>query len=684
MSEYLLELGMEEIPARFLLSLSEQLKTRVETFLREERLAYDAVIAYATPRRLAVHVTGLSEKQEDLSEKIKGPTLKIAKDENGEWTKAALGFVKGKKADVSDIVVENLNGEDYLYVNKFIEGASAQTVLGNIVQVIKAMTFPVTMIWNTNDVPFIRPIHWMISLLDDKVLPLEFVGVQASNTTKGHRFLGKETVIQHPSEYREKLFAQKVVVDFESRRQMIRDQIMALAQQHHWKVPIDEALLEEVTSIVEWPTAFSGTFDTQYLEVPRIVLITAMKDHQRYFYAEDPHNGELLPVFISVRNGNDQHLDNVIKGNNKVLVARLEDALFFYKEDLKHALSDFTMKLANVNEHYKLGSLEDKSKRVKKIVTLLSQQVQVDEETQLAAERASDIYKFDLMTQTVGEFDELQGQIGEIYARHYGESERVSRAIGTQYLPTTSGGALPDLEEGALLAISDKIDTLVQYFSVGLIPTGSNDPYALRRQATGIVEIILDQEWMIDLTQLFTSVVSTMDSVDDKPTLVAQLLDFINARIQNTLEKEAIDFDIIQAVLNNTVKDVVNMVKAARHLHTQKYHAETEYKEFVEAMTRVLNLGSKVTESHEIKLDLAKTDSERTLIQFVNALPIHTTVERRFTALYALSLYIKPYFDENKVNDDDATVKVNRLATMQKLTQYMLELADTRVLISKF
>ncbi|MCW6665055.1 glycine--tRNA ligase subunit beta [Aerococcaceae bacterium NML190938] len=677
MTQYLLEIGLEEVPARFLLNLSNQLAERVGNFLQEERVTYDNIETFATPRRLAVRVNGLSERQADIHEKAKGPALKIAKDATGEWSKAALGFLRGQQATPEDIVIEAVNGEDYIFVNKFIEGKLTSEVLTNIGIVLKQMTFPVTMSWNTYEVPFIRPVHWLVSLLEDQVVPFEFVGVSASNITRGHRFLGDEVTIKHPCEYETALFEQKVVVSFAERRQMIEQQIHEIADEKGWNVPIDEDLLAEVTSIVEWPTAFYGEFESQYLEVPRMVLVTAMKDHQRYFYAEDKATGELLPIFISVRNGNAAHIENVIKGNRKVLRARLEDALFFYKEDLKHDLSFYLEKLEKVNEHFKLGTLADKQRRVMPLIERVAQLVEADSTSLQAAKRAAAIYKFDLMTQVVGEFDELQGQMGEVYATHYGEDDLVANAIGTQYLPNSSGGILPNTEAGALLAFADKLDTLSQYFAVGLVPTGSNDPYALRRQAMGMVEIALSQGWHIDFLELLRPLATSEE-------VFVQLVDFVKARVQQVLSRQQIDFDIIQSTLSASHLTVAEMIEAAQLLATFKQKNATEYREFVEAMTRAVNLGVKDTASVAPQIALAQTESEQALMAAVLQLTATESLQERIDQLRQLNQLIESYFELNKVNADEQHIRDNRYATLGVLTRFVLNLMDPRELISKF
>lgn len=681
MAEFLLEIGMEEIPARFLLDLSQQLEKRVADFLAEERLAYESLSAYATPRRLAVLVHGLAERSQDVSTRAKGPSLKIAKDAEGNWTKAALGFINGQGASQEDVIVESIKGEDYIFVNKHLPGQAADQVLSGLNRVLEAMTFPVTMTWHDYEIPFIRPVHWIVALLDQELVPLEFVGVQSDRLSRGHRFLGYDVTLAKATDYVEALREQHVLVDFEERRAIIRQQLADLASAQGWQVPVDEDLLEEVTAIVEWPTVFYGDFEEKYLSVPHCVLITAMRDHQRYFYALDAKN-ELLPVFISVRNGNDQHLANVVKGNQKVLRARLEDALFFYQEDLKHDLNFFVDKLAHVNEHFKLGTLADKQVRVGALISQLQGDLNLDQASYEAALRASQIYKFDLMTQVVGEFDELQGQIGDIYARHYGEEALVAQAIGTQYLPTTSGGALPDQDAGALLALADKLDTLFQYFKVGLIPTGSNDPYALRRTAMGIVEILLDRGWELDLLPVFKHLVEAHEGDQE---LLKQLADFVWARVAVHLRNQSVDMDQIQGIGAAKHLEVGKANYVAHFLKTHKDKNPTAYKRFLEAITRVVNLGAKVQEEAQLNLDLAQTDSEAKLLEAAAKIDQYKiSVDALYMYLDNLVPVIEAYFDDNKVNADDETIRVNRLATLKVLTEAVLELFDSRLLINKF
>lgn len=680
--DYLLEIGMEEIPARFLTDLRDQLKNKVEEFLTTHRLSFTEINAFATPRRLSVIVKGLASKQEDIFESVKGPALRIARDESGEWTKAAQGFVRGQKLTTDDIIIKNIKGEDYIYVDKFMEGEEARLVLSGIADVLDSLSFPVSMTWNSFHKNFIRPVHWIVSLLDDQVVPFDFINVKASNVSYGHRFLGNEVKINTTSTYINQLKDEFVIVDFEERKNVIIEQIQQIADDNNWHVPISEDLIDEVTSLVEWPTAFYGDFEEKYLEIPQIILITAMRDHQRYFYALDKETEQLRPFFISVRNGDDYHIENVIKGNQKVLKARLEDALFFYNDDMSHDLEYFVDKLASVKEHFKLGSYLDKQKRVQHIITKLAATVGEEEAGELAFEAAK-IYKFDLMTQVVNEFAELQGHMGQIYAQKFGIDSQVATAIGEQYLPISSGGALPETKAGALLAFADKLDTLLNYFNLELIPTGSHDPYALRRQTMGLVEINQKFGWDFDVKQFVTEVVQLINLKEE--ALINQFTNFFKLRFQQFLERHAIDYDIIQADIKGSEANIVSSMKLVKGLQTLKKESPEEYRALVESLTRVVNLGAKSDADVYDTIDesMAQTQSERTLINriFTDFANDKLSDLEKFRQL---AQPIQEYFEHNMVNDDDQNIRQNRLATMSYITKEVLKLIDPRELTSKF
>lgn len=684
MANYLLELGMEEIPARFLKDLSQQLEDRLQAYLDDHQLGYDKLESFATPRRLAVRVMNLADKQADIQEKVKGPALKIAKDDQGQWTKAALGFLRGQGCTVEDIIVEDLKGTDYIFVDKHIPGKSAQEVLQDLPQVLSQMTFPVSMHWHSFEESFIRPVHWIVSLLNDQVIDFEFLHVKTGRQSRGHRFLGHDVDIKDPMTYEDQLEEVFVLANFAHRQAEIERQIQAIAEAEDWLVPMDPDLLEEVTAIVEWPTAFFGQFDQKYLEIPAMITVTAMKDHQRYFYVQDKVSQDLLPYFISVRNGDSHAIENVIQGNLKVLRARLEDALFFYQEDLKQDLAFYVGKLDKVNEHFKLGSLADKQKRVARNVEGLAQALPALSSQDLeTSRRASQIYKFDLMTGVVDEFSELQGQIGGIYAKEFGESDQVAQAIATQYYPAFAGGPLPDTRAGALLAVADKLDSLVEYFKVGLIPTGSNDPYALRRQAMGLVEIILDQAWSLDLVPVI-SVLQGLELENQEPDWLGQVITFINARMNQFMAKDGIDYDIIEAVLTDDSLKLNQIYQSAKALQTIKNDDPESYRQVVENMTRIVNLGRDVSSQAEVQTNILETDSEKDLVNLVQELPQSQDLMEIYQIFKDNLATIIAYFENNMVNHQDPAIKANRLLTLGHLSQFILQAFDPSKLISKF
>lgn len=692
MSQFLLEIGMEEIPARFLVDLRDQLKDRVEDFLTASRINFESLESFATPRRLAVRVNGLAEGQTSLEEEIRGPSLKVAKNEDGTWSKATLGFLRGQGLEEEAVFVKEVKGTDYIFVNKKAAQEKTSSVLKNIVSVLEDMHFPVSMRWGNQQIEYIRPVHWLVSLLDEQVIPISFARINSDRYTRGHRFLGSREplCLPHASEYEKILEEGFVIADFEERQNEIYHQIQEIAEDNNWDVPDNPELLEEVTALVEWPTAFYGDFEEVYLQIPHIMVITAMRDHQRYFYALNSESKDLLPVFISVRNGDENHIENVVKGNQKVLRARLADSLFFYEEDLKHTLEYFVQQLDRVNEHFKLGTFAQKQERVSSLLMVLASQIDnLPEEDFKAALNASEIYKFDLMTQAVDEFSELQGQIGGIYAEHFGESEKVAQAISEQYLPTSAGGDLPETKAGALLALADKIDTILAYFSVGLIPTGSNDPYALRRQTMGVVEIILKQNWSFDLAPLISSRLESLQtnlkevSSDSVEEITDQAINFIQARIQVYLENKQVSYDVIQSVLGSSHLNVNRLVESALAIQKRRNQNEERFRQVIENLSRVVNLGEKVTEVVEIKPELAQTDSETELIGKVMMAASIESLEEQLNYYLSISPIISEYFEENMVNADDESLRFNRYQLMYQLTQAIIQIFDPRKLVTK-
>ena len=686
----LLEIGLEELPAQYVRTSSEQLATRVEEFFKQENLSFESVEAFATPRRLAVRVNGLEEEQEDRVEIFKGPSLAIAK-KDGAWTKAAEGFVRGKGLTTDDIYVETIKDVEYIHVKQLLQGKSTKEVVKKLSSVITDMKFPVTMRWAAHTFEYLRPIHWIVALYGEEVIEeIQVLDVKAGRVSRGHRFLGKDTEIATPEQYEQALAEQFVIVNQDERKALVRKQIEELAAKNAWIVPIDEELLEEVSSILEYPTAFAGTFDEKYLVVPEPVLVTSMKEHQRYFVVYNAQ-GELQPYFISARNGNDYMIENVAKGNQKVLTARLEDALFFYEEDKKVPMTAFLKKLETLNFHAKIGSMTEKMNRVQLLVGRIANELNLDAQDVETAQRAAEIYKFDLVTNMVGEFPELQGIMGEIYAKNYGETPEVARAIREHYMPISADGELPSSVPGALLAIADKLDTFLSFTAAGMLPTGSNDPYALRRQVMGLVQIVEAFDWHLEIEE-FAKLLLGLDYVefleDKKEDVQAFVLGFIRERLAQRMTTVTKRHDIIEAVLNSNSKSVPEQMKAVAVL--EKEVSNTSIKDITEALNRVINISAKgfaeARHSSEYSLDKVETESERQLVESIATLRKdfeNYSAQEKFSAFASITPKIHEFFNENMVMVDNEEIRTNRLRFLRELALMILEFADFTELIVK-
>ena len=667
----LVELGLEEMPAYVVTPSMKQLRDKMGAFLTDHRLTFEKIEMFSTPRRLAVRVVGLADKQSDLTEDFKGPSKKIALDADGNFTKAAEGFVRGKGLTVEDITFREIKGEEYVYVTKEEIGRPVEEIIPAVTEVLQALTFPVSMHWANNTFEYIRPVHTLTVLLDEQAFDLDFLDIKSGRTSRGHRFLGKETEIASADSYEDDLRAQFVIASPLERGDMIVEQIRALEEEHGVFIEIDEDLLNEVLNLVEYPTAFLGNFDAKYLEVPEEVLVTSMKEHQRYFVVRDAE-GKLLPHFISVRNGNAEHLENVIKGNEKVLVARLEDGEFFWREDQKLAIADLVDKLSNVTFHEKIGSLAEHMERTGKIAALLAQEAGLDADETADLARAAAIYKFDLLTGMVGEFDELQGIMGEKYALLAGENAAVAAAIREHYMPTSADGELPDTKVGAVLALADKLDTILSFFSVGLIPSGSNDPYALRRATQGVVRILDKFGWNIDLAQLLGRLSELkFDSLSyDNQEAV---LDFFRARVEKMMDRN-IPKDIVTAVLQSTHFVVRDLVETAALLAEKAQ--EDNFKSAVESLSRVFNLAEKAQGQTAVNPALFENQEEKDLAAAIEKVELTSDLAANLDQLFALSPVIDAFFDHTMVMAEDEAVRNNRLALLSSLTAKAGQLAQ--------
>ncbi len=678
MHELLLEIGLEEMPARFVLQSEAQLKERVTTFLNEARITFDAIESFSTPRRLAVLVTGMSERQADLEETLKGPAKRIAVDADGNWTKAAQGFARGKGLTTEDLFLQEEKGIEYIFATRKESGQETATLLPGLKQIVEAMSFPKNMRWSTQSLRYMRPIRWMIALLDDQVIPFEVADVSTGRTSRGHRFLGQDITILRPNAYVEALAGEHVIVSYEQRRRLIEEQIQQLSTQEGFEVPIDPTLLEEVTNLVEYPTALFGAFDEAYLELPEEVLITTMKEHQRYFPVKK--DGTLLHYFVTVRNGNAAHIENVARGNEKVIRARLADAQFFYEEDKKADIDAQAARLDKIVFHEKLGTTGEKVRRVRGMALQLAERFNADK---AKVERAGTIYKFDLVSQMVYEFTELQGMMGERYANMKGEDAEVAAAIREHYLPRFAGDESPGTPTGTVLAVLDKMDSVAGFFGVGMIPSGSADPYALRRQAQGIVQILSDRQIEMTLSELIDFVVSAQLKAGlyqaDAETVKAAMEDFFNQRLKFRLSEKGYRHDVIEAALEPKLTVEANEKRAAM---LEQVTQQPTFKKTVEQLSRVLNISKKAEAVVAVNPALFENEAERALHEQIEQLipKVEAAVQasdynEAIQVLESSVPAITAYFDGTMIMADDEAVRTNRLSEMKRFATAIEQVA---------
>ena len=685
--DYLFEIGTEEMPAHVVERSVKQLAEKTSKFLKENGLKFKSIKTFSTPRRLTILVEELSEKQADIDEIKKGPAKKIALDQDKNWTRAAQGFARGQGMTTDDIYFEELKGTEYAYVHVQKEGKKATDILLGMSDIVKAMTFPTKMRWDSHDFEFVRPIHWLVSLYGNEVVPVKILDITAGRKTEGHRFLGDSVVLANSSDYEDALKDQFVIVDSTKRRTMIVDQMNKLVKKNNWQIKPDKSLLEEVTNLVEYPTVFTGSFDKKYLEMPKEVLITSMKDNQRYFEVYD-QDDKLINHFIAVRNGNKDYLENVVSGNEKVLVARLDDAQFFYDEDRKYPLSHFVQKLDNVSFHDKIGSMSEKMKRVRIIGDFLANKWQLNDQVVKDFDRASQLYKFDLVTQMVGEFAELQGVMGKHYAKLAGEKDDVADAIEEHYMPTTSEGELPQTTVGSLLSVADKLDTIITFFAAGMIPTSSNDPYALRRYAYGIVRILLNQKWSLPFNEFLPEIVSALENktpakLPKKAEQEEEISSFIRDRIKQYLQKNNYKYDIIDAVLASSQQDPIQILAAAKVL--QLHHDDDKFKPVVESLIRINNIlqKAKYKGQNVVKREMFENNTETELADGVKKLSKVDNLAELYDSFVKLQPVIDVYFETNMIMDKNEAIKNNRLAQLNEVAQLAKRLGDLSKLVIK-
>ena len=688
MNNYLLlEIGVEELPSRFGQTTLDQIENNLSKLLKEERINFDNIEKYATPRRLTFVIKNLADKATDLEEEVKGPAKKIAVDADGNFTKPALGFMKSKGLDPENVYFKQLGNAEYLFGTIKQEGKHTSEVLKNIVpEAIKNVTFPKAMRWGGKNMRFARPIRWMVALLNNEVLDIDLEGIKSSNITRGHRFLGeKEFEVNSVEEYFEKLDKNFVILDQHKRKEMIREQAVEVAKSLGGEVELDEDLLEEITFLVEYPTAFYGEFDEEYVKLPKEVVTTPMKEHQRYFPVSK--DGKLLPNFIAVRNGDSNRIDLVKAGNEKVLRARLADALFFYHEDTKKPLESFVDKLQTVVFQAKLGTVYDKTLRIEKLSQVILNELNMTESKENTL-RAAKLCKADLVTNMVFEFTELQGIMGRDYAQVSGENEEVCQGIFEHYLPRFAGDILPETNTGIALSIADKLDSIAGFFAIGIKPSGSQDPYALRRQALGILSILLDRKLSVNLNNLINAALDNYSNLEfNKEEVASQIVEFFVERVKNLFKDLGIRYDVIDAVLNNNLDDISDI--HTRALELNRWLQKDELVEMLTAFNRVSTLAEKAT-TDIVKKDLLKEDAEiklyngfKEIKSNVESLLLDKKYNEALDAFATLRPLVDNLFDNVMVMDKDEAIKENRLGLLKQIYSTMLTICDLSKIVYK-
>ncbi|BBU34412.1 glycine--tRNA ligase subunit beta [Veillonella nakazawae] len=679
--DLLFEIGAEEIPAGFMPNILGQLKQLAETKLNDAHLPFESIATYGTPRRLALIVKGLADASAEISERHKGPSASIAYDADGNATKAAIGFARGKGLDVADLVVE----DGYIYAETKTAGVPAKDIVTDMLpQLISGLNFPKSMHWGNLDAKFVRPVRWLVALLDEEVIPVEFATVKSGNVTRGHRFLGADEItIKNAASYVETLKENFVMVDQDARRELISKQLHDIAASKNASIVWDDDLLEEINYLVEWPTALCGGFEESYLALPDAAIITPMKDHQRYFPLVG-QDGKLLPMFLTVRNGSDHSIEVVQAGNERVLRARLDDAKFFFNEDRKKPLIDRQDGLTKIVFQEGLGNLADKTERLLKLGRVFGEECGLHEDAAVVLERATELAKTDLTTGMVTEFTELQGVMGKEYALLDGESEEVAEAIFEQYLPRFAGDVLPQTEAGKVLSIIDKVDNIVATFSRGLIPTGSQDPYALRRQTIGILNILLGSEWNISLRPIFKASMELLNVAADKQEeLLNQVEEFFTLRLKNIFLDREVPHHVIDLLLSNNELSVADAEGLVNALLANRIDENVE---LVQAYTRMYNLVKDV-EYTGVNSDLLKEDAEKALFEAASKASeasLAAWEANDYTAVVAVPATLVPainkFFEDVMVMDKDEAIKANRLQLVRLAYSVMAIIGDISAL----
>ena len=685
MSNYLLEIGVEEIPSDYVKNTKNQLKEKFEKLITDNKLTCDEIVVESTPRRFAIFLENINADTEEKTVSVKGPSVKIAYDEGGEPKKPLLGFLKGQGAELSDVVIREFKGEDYIYVEKKEKAKSVAEVLEeNVYDLVKSISFPRSMRWRGKSIRWARPIRWFVSLLDNEILKFDAEDISVSNITKGHRSLGSNHIVVDKIENYEKLLKENyVILRYKDRKDLILRGLNRLSSEVGGEYMKDADLLDEVINIVEYPTVLIGDIDKKYLELPKEVITTPMKDHQRYFPVED-ENKNLLPYFLLVRNGDNTHSENVVEGNKKVLVARLEDAKFFYDIDMKKPLADYVDDLESLAFFEGLGDMKLKTKRLERLAENYRIALDIGDDMAHPIGRSAYLSKADLVTKMVVEFTELQGTMGRIYATKSGEEERIATAIEEAYMPRSAGDKLPKTITGIVLSIADKMDTIVGLYAIEKYVTGSQDPFGLRRACLGIINIFLENSINVDLRKLVEDALLIYTEENelsfDYDLAMEKTLDFFRDRLRNKLIDDGHKYDTVNAVLKNGELNILKLTKKVHAL--DKFLEENE--DQISYFTRVVNL-SDPNVGEDVNKDLLEGDLERDFYSEVKALEefkesSETDYLKELENIKMTSEVGNNYLDNTMINVDDENLKANRIAMLNILARRIEEIFDVKEL----
>ena len=673
--DFLLELGTEELPPKLLLKLSNSLKDNLSKELEKLSIKSDSIKAFATPRRLAISISELQSKQQDQVLEKKGPSTQSPE-------MAINGFAKSCGVDVSELEKKELGGKEYFYYSKEETGQSVSELLPEAIEKsIKDIPITRAMKWGSSDYSFVRPVHWLVIMLDKNIVPAKIMGLESNRITKGLRFIDPIIELKHAKDY-EQVMSDKaqILVDFAKRKELIRDQVLSVAQKNNAEVVIDESLLDEVCALVEYPRAFSGSFDKKFLDIPQEAIISAMKSHQKYFHLVDIQ-GQLLPLFISVANIESSNIKAIVDGNERVIHPRLADSEFFWNQDKAKKLEERLPDLDSVMFMKSLGSMGQKAKRIESLSSHISDLVGFD---QKASARAGLLSKSDLLSEMVGEFADLQGIMGGYYATNDGETQAVSVAIREHYQPRFAGDKVPSTNEGLVVAIADKLDTISGIYGIGQAPTGSKDPYALRRLALGLLRILLEAKIELNLKSLIDYSLNLHLKEVDR-SCGDDIYSFMMDRLKAYYKDANIDSNVYEAVLAVSPESPLDF-----HLRVEALNEFTQSensKSLIEANKRIANILKDSNEKNEtLNPKILIDDSEIKLFNASESLSKKLSGSKDYQevmkSLIDLKDSIDSFFDNVMVNTDDDKLKSSRLALIRKIRLLFLSVADISYLSS--